>query len=131
MQTDDKCNDDMLAFARKNKRRSRYEYKKAVESGVMYCGTDSDFLFSYAMYKLWLEEEQQKKSYQALYEALEDLKLIDPAGHKLVIEYYFSEGKVTFTQIGKKHGISRQACSKKIRKCLNILKSLVKLHKCR
>lgn len=69
-----------------------------------------------------------KKRRCSLYEALEDLKLIDPVGYRLIIEYYLEE-RVTMTEIGRKHSISKQACSKKIRKCLDILKTLVELHK--
>lgn len=129
MQTDEDYNDDTLRYIRKIKRRNRYEKKKEIESGIVYVGSEDDFSFSNAVYLQWQESENQKKSYQALYEALEDLKIIDPAGHKLIIEYYFAGERVTYTELGKKYGISRQACTKKIRKCLSTLKSLVELHK--
>lgn len=129
MRTD---SDEISLFVKKQKRRDRYEREREAQlkkrSDISYFGSDNDWGFSQAAYNLWKQEEEEKKSCQALHEALEDLKLIDPAGHRLIIEYYFEE-RVTLTEIGRRHGISRQACRKRIDKCLDILKALVELHK--
>lgn len=127
---DDGAASDILKLYKKSRRRRRYEYKKALDNGFINYGSEDEFSILCAVYNMWLEEEQQKRSYEALHEALEDLKRLDPFGYRLVIGYYFSNEKVSFTQIGKMHGISRQACSRRIRKCLNTLKTLVELHKC-
>lgn len=129
MQTAIDINDLRVKFEQELDRKTRYEKKKERLNGVKYFGSEDEFEFSNAAYQLWLTEETKKRSYQALYEALEDLNCIDPAGHKLIIEYFFSGTKVTYTEIGRKYGISRQACTKKIRKCLKKLESLVELHK--
>lgn len=129
MQTDNNKDKSVDIFVRKIKRRERYEQKRKAEEGIAYFGSEDDYGFSSAVYRMWQSKEQQKKSYEALYQALDDLSRIDPAGHKLIVEYYFSGEKITFTEIGRKYGISRQACTKKIRKCLTVLKSLVELHR--
>lgn len=129
MQTDENYDDVRLRYEKKLRRRNRYERQKERLSGVKYFGSEDDFGFSQAVYQHWLSEEAREKSYQALYEALEELKRIDPTGYKLIIEYFFGGTKVTYTEIGKKYGISRQACTKKIRKCLTKLKTFVELHK--
>lgn len=129
MQADEDINDLMVNYERELRRRDRYEKKKDRLIGISYFGSEEEFGFSGAAYQQWLTEETRKRSYLALYEALEDLRGIDPPGHKLIIEYYFSGTKVTYTEIGKKYGISRQACTKKINNCLLMLKSLVNLHK--
>lgn len=132
MQTDKGFTDDIGLIVKRMRRRQRYERERENEQkkngGITLCGSEYDYGFSQAAYRLWKQNEAEKKSCQALYEALEDLKLIDPAGHRLIIEYYLEE-RVTLTEIGKKHGISKQACSKKIKKCLDILKILVELHR--
>lgn len=132
MQTDKDFTDDIGLIVKKMRRRQRYEREREKElkkkGGIAFCGSDYDYGFSQAAYRLWKQNENEKKSCQALYEALEDLRLIDPAGHRLIIEYYLEE-RVTLTEIGKKHGISKQACSKKIKKSLEVLKILVKLHR--
>ena len=129
MQTDDKLEDVRRKYEKKLKRRNRYEKQKEYTSGVIYFGSENDFGFSNAVYQQWLTQEAENRSYQALYEALDDLRRIDPAGHKLIIEYFFGGAKVTYTEIGRMYGISRQACTKKIKKCLCKLKVLVNLHK--
>lgn len=132
MQTDKDFTDDISLIVKRMRRRQRYERERENEQkkkgGVAFCGSEYDYGFSQAAYHLWKQNEEEKKSCQALYEALEDLKLIDPAGHRLIVEYYLEE-RVTMAEIGRKHGISKQACSKKIRKCLDILKVLVELHR--
>lgn len=132
MQTDIDFSDEISLFVKKLKRRERYEREREAElkkrSDISYCGSDNDWGLSQAAYRLWKQEEEEKKSCQALYEALDDLKLIDPAGHRLIVEYYLEE-RVTMTEIGRRHGISRQACKKKIDKCLDILKIFVELHR--
>jgi RNA polymerase sigma factor (sigma-70 family) len=132
MQTEKDFSDEISFFVKKLKRRDRYERdrkkKENEEQSISYFGSDDDFGFASFSYERWVKNEQREKSYNALYDALEDLKLIDPAGHKLIIEYYFDG--LTMTEIGKKHGISQQACSKKIHRCLKILENLVELHKC-
>ena len=131
MQTDKDYSDDISRWVKIMKRRERYEREREAElrrrNNVLTCGSDCDWGLSYAAYMSWKQSEETKKSCQALYEALEDLRLIDPAGHRLVVEYYLEEG-VTLTEIGRKHGISRQACRKRINKCLDMLQTLVKLH---
>lgn len=132
MQTDKDFTDDINLILKKIRRRQRYEREREKEfknkGGIAFCGSEYDYGFSQAAYRLWKQTEDEKKSCQALYEALEDLRLIDPAGHRLIIEYYLEE-RVTLTEIGKKHGISKQACSKKIKKSLETLKILVELHR--
>ncbi len=131
MQTDKDFTDDISLIVKRLRRRQRYErereYEQKKKGGIAFCSSENDYGFSQAAYRLWRQNEERKKSCQALYEALEDLKLIDPAGYRLIIEYYFEE-RVTLTEIGRKHGISKQACSKKIGKCLDTLKILVELH---
>lgn len=112
-------------------RHERYLKKKHSDiekkNGIIYCGNDEDHSFSQAAFQFWQQSEQEKKSCQALYQALEDLREIDPVGYRMIVEYYLV-GKVTLTDIGKKHRVSRQACGKRIKKCLSILKRLVQLH---
>lgn len=122
--------DDISSIARQIKRRERYERDKErkINAANIFCRNDDDFAFSQAAYQKWLQAENEQKLYQVLYAALDDLKLLDPAGYKLISEYYL-EGGMTFTEIGKKYGISRQACTKRIHKCLSMLKVLVELHK--
>lgn len=133
MQTDKKrsedVTDEIIKLYKKSKRQRRYEYKKTLKNGLINYGNEDDFTVLRAVYKMWLEEEEQKRTHEALHEALEDLRRLDPFGYRLIIGYYFCNEKVSYTQLGKMNGISRQACSKRIRKCLNTLKVLVKLHK--
>lgn len=110
-------------------RRERYEKERDQKNGLLFYSSDSDYAFASASYKQWECEENEKKSFQALYKALEDLKRIDPAGHRLIVEYYLSEEKVTKTEIGARHGISRQACGQKIKRSLKKLKMLVKMYR--
>lgn len=132
MQTDKNFPDDISLIVKRMRRRQRYERERENEQKkkgcVAFYSSEYDYGFSQAAYHLWKQNEEEKKSCQALYEALEDLKLINPAGYRLIVEYYLEE-RVTMAEIGKKHGISKQACSKKIRKCLDILKILVELHR--
>ena len=121
-------NDDISRYIRQAKRRDRYERDCERRYGSSFCGSDDEYGFAQAAYRQWQRSENEKKSYRLLYTALDDLRLLDPAGYMLISEYYI-EGGVTFTEIGKKHGISRQACTKRIRKCLETLKLLVELHK--
>lgn len=131
MQTEKDYKDDLGKVSKKFRRISRYleEKKRKTDKrfGIAYCGYDMDYEFSQAAYTSWEQSEQEKKSCQALYEALEDLKEIDPVGYRMIIEYYLV-GRATMTEIGKKNGISQQACSKRISKCLTILQKLVMLH---
>lgn len=130
MQTDKTNDNNLLEFQKKIRRRNRYERYKEISSGTRYFGSEDDYHFSMAVYAQWVCEENQKKSFNALYEALEDLRSFDPAGYNLIIDYFFGNQKVTYTDLGKKYGISRQACSKRIHKCLAFLKDfLVNLHK--
>jgi uncharacterized protein YerC len=131
MQTEKDSKNDLEKVSKKFRRISRYleEKKRKTDKrfGIAYCGCDMDYEFSQAAYMNWEESEQEKKSCQALYEALADLKEIDPVGYRMIIEYYLI-GRATTTEIGKKNGISQQACSNRIRKCLTILQKLVMLH---
>jgi hypothetical protein len=127
----EKDTNDLVKISKKLKRRNRYleEKKRKTDKrfGIAYCGYDMDYEFSQAAYMNWEQTEQEKKSCQALYEALEDLKEIDLIGYRMIIEYYLV-GRSTMTEIGKKYGVSRQACGKRINKCLSVLKILVNLH---
>lgn len=132
MQNFDRTNDsDLKRFNSKCKRRERYEFKLRYEHNLYY-GADGERFSDEAAYTLWKQEEQRKKAYQALYQALDELKKIDPVGYKLIIDYYFhtNRGKrFTTKKLGKRYGISQQACSYRIHSCLKKLKALVMLNK--
>lgn len=100
--------------------------KKEIDNGVVYFEAEKDI--ESVAYERWIQAEQMYQSYEELYYALDILKKIDPAGHKLIMEFYFCGEKITYTELAKRYGVSRWACSKKIHKCLKRLRTLMEMH---
>ena len=59
-----------------------------------------------------------------MYLALNDLEKLNPYLHKLVCEFYFREEKITLEQLGKIHGVTRQAVTKSFKRAMKVLRQI-------
>lgn len=63
----------------------------------------------------------------ALRLALQQFRQINPEGYALIDDYYF-HGRISFTELGRMHGISRQAATKALKRNVDALRPLVEAY---
>lgn len=99
----------------------REDYLEEKETLVFH----DDYYFDVYQFEQYELQEQKRKLHNALDKALEEFEVIDPIGFQLVDEFFFGEKRFTFTEMGRRHKISRQAYTKMLNKHLKVLKSLI------
>lgn len=67
----------------------------------------------------------ERNLHRALHKALSEL---DKAEYEIIQEYFFSDEKVTYEELSKKHSIARQVYTRKVKRILAKLKVLVVSH---
>ena len=59
-----------------------------------------------------------------MYLAMDDLEKLNPYWHKLICEFYLRKDEITLAQLGKMHGISRQAVTKSFKRAMKVVQQL-------
>lgn len=70
----------------------------------------------------------KKADMDALKKSLEDLLELSPDSYEMIFDCYLSDMKQSLTALAKPQKISRQAYSRRLKKALGILKTLVTYH---
>ena len=70
------------------------------------------------------ERELDELQRTALRMALNDFKTRNPVGYRYISEFYLGK-EISAAEMGRKHGISRQAVSQRISHYLNQLRKIV------
>ncbi len=117
MQTEDEV---VRLYLKKLRQYKRDERKKSKKHEVLYFGSENDCFFSDAVYASWVREQQQKESYQNLYESLEKLKKQFPIGYKMIADYFFHQ--LTLQELSAKYEMPQTTCHRHLKKSIKLLK---------
>ena len=119
--------DEKNKIIKKILRHEKYLLEKENSRNYLYYGYEDEIYRSrfFRIYEKSLQESEYKNFlFQAMYLALNDLEKLNPYWHKLVCEFYFSEEKITLEQLGKMHGVTRQAVTKSFKRAMKVLQQI-------
>jgi len=101
-------------------RKQEYSYEKDALSRAYFFGNESElYKHSVVVYQPEQAASDEKK---VLYNALNMLKEEYPLEYEVVIEFYFTDKKITMTEIAKRKGKSKQSISKLLKRAYKHLK---------
>lgn len=114
---------------RQRKRQERYFHEKDKENRVVYYGSEDKL--AYLLYDSGYYNDG-KSEYELLCESALKMALADfaeryPGGYRVIIEFYY-HGEITYTELGRRLGISRQAATKTLKSSIRRLRPLVELY---
>lgn len=114
---------------RQRKRQERYFHEKDRENKVVYYGSEDKL--AYLLYDSGYYNDE-KSEYELLCESALKMALADfseryPLGYKVLIEFYY-HGEITYTELGRRLGMSRQAATKSLKSSIRRLRPLVELY---
>lgn len=103
-------------------RHEEYLNEADESKGLIYFASDTEI--SKEIYSRYEQEQQRKENLQILKQALEELREVDFIGYELIIEFYFADKPVTYTEMAMKYGVSRKVYTYKLKRHLNKLRDI-------
>ena len=115
----------LILLYENNRQRSRAERtfrQKDERHRVIYYGTSEEL--SYWQASCDPLNARADLYEEALHLALQQFRELNPKGFALIDDYYF-HGRISFAELGRMHGISRQAATKALKRNVDALRPLV------
>ncbi len=103
-------------------RHEEYLNEADESKGLIYFASDTEI--SKEIYSRYEQEQQRKENLQILKQALEELREVDFIGYELIVEFYFADKPVTYTEMAMKYGISRKVYTYKLKRHLKKLRAI-------